>query len=136
MKKWMGIVGVVMILSLALVACGGSSGGSSSGGATIKTTMTDFKFDPAEWTVNAGQQVTLDLTNNGSTEHSWALMSKPISGSFTDADKPNVLFSKVVPAGQSATATFTAPTTPGDYQVVCDIPGHFEAGMVGKLTVK
>jgi plastocyanin len=136
MKKWTAIVGLVMALSLVLAACGGSSGGSSSGGSTIKTTMTDFKFDPNTWTVNAGQQVTIDLTNNGSTDHSWALMSKPISGSFTDADKANVLFSKTVPAGQTATATFTAPSTPGSYQVICDIPGHFEAGMQGTLTVK
>lgn len=135
MKKWTAIIGLVMVFSLVLAACGGG-GGSSSGGSTINATMTDFKFDPAAWTVTAGQQVTVNLTNNGSTEHSWAVMSKPISGSFTDADKANVLFSKSVPAGQTANATFTAPSTAGDYQVICDIPGHFEAGMVGTLTVK
>ncbi len=135
MKKWTTIIGLVMVLSMVLAACGGG-GGSSSGGSTISATMTDFKFDPNTWTVTAGQQVTLNLTNNGSTEHSWALMSKPISGSFTDADKANVLFSKTVPAGQTATATFTAPSTAGSYQVICDSPGHFEAGMQGTLTVK
>lgn len=134
MKKFGLLVAVVMVLSVVLAACGG--GASSSGGTSISTTMTDFKFDPAAWTVPAGKEITLKVTNNGSTDHSWALMSKPISGSFTDADKANVLFSKVVSAGQNATVTFTAPTTPGDYQVICDIPGHFEAGMVAKLTVQ
>lgn len=136
MKKSAILFGLILILvPMVLVACGG--GGSASGGTTVKATLTDFKFDPAEWTVPAGKEVTLDLTNNGSVQHSWALMSKPVSGtSFTDADKANVLFSKTVQAGASEKATFTAPTTPGDYQVVCDVPGHFEAGMVGKLTVK
>ena len=134
MKKITFVLGLILVLPLLLAACGGAS---ASGGTSIKATMTDFKFDPAEWSVPAGKEVTLDLTNNGSVQHSWALMSKPISGpSFTDADKANVLFSKVVQPGGSEKATFTAPATAGDYQVVCDIPGHFEAGMVGKLTVK
>ncbi len=135
MKKFTVLFGMVIILSLILTACGGSGG--SAGGASIKTTMTDFKFDPAQWTVPAGKQITLDLTNNGSVEHSWVLMSKPIAGpSFTDADKANVLFSKTVAAGGSETATFTAPATAGEYQVLCDIAGHYEAGMVGKLIVQ
>jgi uncharacterized cupredoxin-like copper-binding protein len=135
MKKFGIVIGLILMLSLVLTACGG--GGSSSGGGTnISTTMTDFKFDPGTWTVPAGKQVTLKLTNSGSVEHSWVLMSKPISGSFTDADKANVLFTKTVPAGQSDSLTFTAPSTAGDYQVICDVAGHFEAGMVGKLTVQ
>ncbi len=134
MKKSAVLFGLILVLSMLLAACGG---GGASGGTSIKAVLTDFKFEPADWSVPAGKEVTLDLTNNGSVEHSWALMSKPISGpSFTDADKANVLFSKSIQAGASEKATFTAPATPGDYQVVCDIPGHFEAGMVGKLTVK
>jgi plastocyanin len=34
------------------------------------------------------------------------------------------------------TSTFTADLQPGDYTFYCSIPGHREAGMVGKLTVK
>ena len=135
MKKFAVLMGAILVLSLVLTACGGG-GGSASGGNTINTTMTEFKFDPNTWTVSAGQQVTLKLTNSGTVEHSWVLMSKPVSGSFTDADKANILFSKTVPAGQSDTVTFTAPSTAGSYQVLCDVPGHFEAGMAGTLTVK
>jgi len=134
MKKFVILLGLVLVIPLVLAACGG---GGASGGTTIKTVMTDFKFDPAESSVPAGQSVTLDLTNNGSVEHSWAVMSKPVTGpSFTDADKANVLFTKVLPAGGAEKTTFTSPTSPGEYQVICDIPGHYEAGMVGKLTVQ
>jgi uncharacterized cupredoxin-like copper-binding protein len=136
MKKLAVMMGVILALSMLLTACGGGSGSGSSG-SSINTTMTEFKFDPAAWTVTAGQSVSLKLTNSGSVEHSWVLLSKPVTGNtFTDADKANILFSKTVPAGQTATVTFTAPATAGDYQVVCDVPGHLEAGMMGKLTVK
>jgi plastocyanin len=55
---------------------------------------------------------------------------------FTDADKANVFWGKdeIVP-GQSVTDTFTAPSDPGDYQIVCGIAGHFEGSMVAKLIV-
>ncbi len=136
MKKIALVTGLVLLLSLVLVACGGGSG-SSSGSTSINVTMTDFKFDPSAWTVSAGKSITVNLKNNGSTDHTWVVMSKPVSGSFTDADKANILFSSdAVPAGQSKSVTFTAPSTAGDYQVICDIAGHFEAGMQGTLTVK
>ncbi len=39
-----------------------------------------------------------------------------------------------VPVGAELAASFDAP--PGEYQFVCAIPGHPEAGMVGTLTVE
>lgn len=41
-----------------------------------------------------------------------------------------------VDAGASATVVFTAPSVPGEYEVVCGVAGHIEAGMVGHLVVK
>ena len=37
-------------------------------------------------------------------------------------------------AGEAITITFTAPAA-GTYQVICNVPGHFSAGMEGLLTV-
>lgn len=36
--------------------------------------------------------------------------------------------------GDTATVTFT-PTVPGEYQFLCTVPGHAQAGMVGTLVV-
>lgn len=41
-----------------------------------------------------------------------------------------------VTAGESITATITAPAESGDYVFFCSLPGHAEAGMVGTLTVQ
>ncbi len=125
---------------LILAACGGSGGGSNSGGGStsITVSMKEFAFDPANVTVPASANVNLTLTNNGSVQHTWVVMKQgsKVSGSFTDADKANIFFSQAVDPGKTVTTTFTAPSQPGDYQIVCDISGHFEAGMQGTLTVK
>ncbi len=134
MKKVSLLIVVAMLATLVLAACAGSGGG---GGATLDVTLNEFSFTPNTWTVNAGQQVTINIKNTGTVTHDFTIMKTPISGSFTDADKANEVWaSPMVSAGQSQTATFTAPTTPGSYQVVCTESGHFEAGMTGTLTVK
>jgi uncharacterized cupredoxin-like copper-binding protein len=53
-----------------------------------------------------------------------------------DTLEENVYWEEEVDAGESATFTFTAPEEPGEYQIICAIPGHLEAGMQGTLTVK
>jgi nitrite reductase (NO-forming) len=40
-----------------------------------------------------------------------------------------------ITVGPNATATATFDATPGTYEIYCSIPGHKEAGMVGKLIV-
>lgn len=135
MKKILSVVGLILILSVALAACGGG-GSSASGSTTISATMTDFKFDPNTWTVPANTSITLQLKNNGSVEHTWVLVNKFITPPFTSADNSDILFSAKVEPGQSSTVTFTSPSTPGTYEVICDIPGHLEAGMDGQLIVK
>ncbi len=38
--------------------------------------------------------------------------------------------------GESDTITFTVPEQAGEYDYICSFPGHFQAGMVGKLIVQ
>jgi plastocyanin len=131
MKKFLVVLGLLMALSMALAACGGSSAATSN---TAKVTMTDFAFDPATITVSAGKEVNITLVNDGNVDHNFVVMSKPVSDTFTDADKANVVWQKDVAKGQTVTDKFTAPAE-GEYQVVCAIPGHVESGMVAKLVV-
>lgn len=135
-KKFALVAVIILLASLALTACGGGGGSSSGGGSTsISSTMTDFKFDPNAWTVPAGQSITLKLTNNGSVEHTWVLVKTPVTPPAPQGGS-DVLFTAKVQPGQTQSFTFTAPSAPGDYEVICDVPGHLEAGMDGKLTVK
>ncbi len=123
-----------VMLAVALAACGGSSSPSKS----IKVTMTDFSFSPTTFTVPAGEQISLEVSNNGAVTHSFVIMKagKQVQTHFTDGDKANIYWEEgAVSPGTSVKETFAAPSGPGEYQIVCGISGHFEAGMVAKLIV-
>ena len=126
---------VLIGLALILAACSGSSGGASK---SINVTITDFAFSPNSFTVPAGQQISFSAANNGAVQHSFVIMKLGyhVQTHFTEADKPNVFWQKLaIQPGQSVTDSFTAPTEPGEYEIVCEVGGHFEAGMVAKLIV-
>ena len=126
------LITVAMFLSLILVSCGG--GGAST---KINVTMTDFQFQPNQFTVPAGQEITLDAANNGAVVHNFVIMKKGTSAGpfFDDQDVPNVFWQVELQPGGSVNTTFTAPTDPGDYEVVCKTEGHIASGMTAKLTV-
>ncbi|MEW6287938.1 MAG: cupredoxin domain-containing protein [Chloroflexota bacterium] len=129
--KYFPIV-VAVFLSLVLSACGG--GGAST---TINVTMTDFHFEPMEFTVPAGQEITLNAVNNGAVIHEFVIfkLGTDAGEKFGDEDEENIYWEVEVEPGQSVTTTFTAPSEPGEYSVTCGIEGHLEAGMNGKLIV-
>lgn len=133
MKRLLSFVTVVTVLSLALAACGGGGGPSTS----LKVDFTDFVFTPNEWTVPAGQEITITATNSGAVVHEFVIMKfgTTVGDDFGDEDEENIYWEVEVEPGGQVTVTFTAPTEPGEYQIVCGTEGHFVAGMVGSLTV-
>lgn len=137
MSKLRWAVGSVLALALIGAACGDDGGGDGDGGAAepaqIAVDATEFAFTPDAFLAESGAEVTVTITNQGSVEHNWVLLSAPIAAE-SELDEGNVLFRVLAAPGGSADGTFTAPA-PGDYQVICDIPGHFTAGMVGELSV-
>ena len=132
MKKYIVPASVIIVLSLALSSCG--AGGPST---TINITMTDFHFEPMEFTVPAGQEITVNATNNGAVEHEFVIfnLGTDAGDKFGDEDEENIFWEVEVLPGQSATETFTAPSEPGEYYITCGIEGHLEAGMSAKLKV-
>ncbi len=136
-KNRMFIFGIILLAaSLLLSACGGSA---ASGGNTtqLNVKMSEFAFDPTTFTVPAGAKVNLTLTNTGSVTHSFVIMKQGTKAStpFSASDQSNIYWSTNVDAGKTANVSFTAPSQPGNYEVVCDIAGHLEAGMQATLTV-
>ncbi|MDR7466780.1 MAG: cupredoxin domain-containing protein [Armatimonadota bacterium] len=82
--------------------------------------LVDFGFRPGQIRVRAGGPVNLELVNEGRVRH--------------DLTIPALGFRAVVGPGQRVTAGL-AGAQAGDYEVYCSVPGHREAGMVGRLVV-
>lgn len=119
------------VLGLALAACGGG------GNTELTVSMYDTRFDPAEWTVAAGEEISLTAVNAGFLDHEFVIVEagKEIERTeeFSDGD---AYWETGSIAGQTTSEfTFTAPAA-GDYQVICTIDNHFDGGMAGTLTVR
>ena len=120
-RNLISIVAMTLIVLLASTACQSKPAGADSA-ATITIVTTEFKFTPDTLTVHVGErvQVTLDNTK-GTLKH--------------DMYQPELNIHAEVEAGKKATFDFV-PTKTGTFELVCDVPGHKDAGMVGKLIVQ
>jgi uncharacterized cupredoxin-like copper-binding protein len=132
MKRISTLLAILLVLSLALTACGG--GGAST---NLRVDLIEFMFNPNDFTVPAGQEITLELSNNGAVVHDFIIMKNGtnVGDDFGDEDEANIYWKAELDPGSSGSYTFTAPSEPGEYQVVCGIPGHYLAGMVATLFV-
>ena len=124
-------------LSIVIAACGGDEASTD-----LEVTTTDFQFAPNAWTVPAGEEISIVITNDGSVLHEWVLMQPGVTIE-SEADLPEteeelladfVYVEDEVDAGATKTLDFTAPPA-GTYQIICAIETHFDAGMEGTLTV-
>jgi plastocyanin len=89
--------------------------------AEVRIVSTEFKYAPARVRVTAGRAFTLVLDNSGAeTEHGLFL---PAFGFRLQAKAGEIARRKTVFA------------KPGEYEFACDLPGHLEAGMKGRLIV-
>jgi len=68
--------------------------------------------------------VNVDFTNDSALQHDLVLV-----------DQHNKVLGKT-PIFQGGTKSFTAKLAPGTYTYYCSVPGHRQAGMQGRLTVK
>ena len=109
---------------------------------TIEIRMTDnMRFAPKEIQVKLGETVRLVAVNAGKVLHeivigtpqelkAHAEMMKKHPG--MEHDEPDMAH---VDPGQKGTIVWTFNRA-GSFEFACLIPGHFEAGMIGRITVK
>ena len=124
---------LVVLLTLLLASCG-----EAGPTTTINVTMTDFQFTPNQFTVPAGQEITINVTNTGVVVHNFIIMKlgTTAGATYEDDDDANVYWDeKDIQPGGDFSVTFTAPTEPGEYEVVCRTDGHVASGMIAKLVV-
>jgi len=98
----------------------GSAAAPIAGAQRLPVSLVDFGFRPGEIRLQAGEQVNLEMVNTGRILH--------------DLTIPALGFRVVVQPGQRVTAGLPAASG-GMYEFYCSVPGHREAGMIGRLFV-
>ncbi len=98
-----------------------ASGGGGAAATSVDLEAVDLAFKPADFTIAADTDVTINLKNTGALTHNFYLPKT----NFT---------SKPLPGGESESFKLNLPA--GTYDYWCPQPGHKEAGMVGKITAK
>jgi len=122
----------VIVIALLAACSGGTVGGTkapasgSSGGKTFNVTATEFQFTPNKFDAKVGQKLTFKVTNKGTVEHNFVILSPDGSQELTKISTQ---------PGETKTLEFT-PTEAVTYLIDCNIAGHKEAGMTGVLAVK
>lgn len=109
---------------------------------TIRVDMNDaFRFTPADVVVQRGQTVKFIVSNSGRQLHEMVLgtaeelkQHAALMQKFPGMEHADANMAHVKPGAKGEIVwQFTQA---GEYQFACLIPGHFEAGMVGKVVVR
>lgn len=113
------------------------------GGVQIVTvSATEFKFTPSEIQIHSGMTKFV-MVNDGVGEHELVvydaskkeIVDKAELAEDEETIQKNILFEiDHTPAGQTAESD-VMDLKAGSYIVGCHIPGHYEAGMKGTLTI-
>ncbi len=102
--------------------------------------LSEYAFTPKEFTLTAGQPYVLKVVNKGAVKHEFTAEAFFGAVAFRKAEDASAEFKAWAPrevevfAGQQI-EVYLIPTQTGTYQLVCEIEGHFEAGMFGTITV-
>ena len=124
------LVPFLVSLSFILPACGSAS-------TTIDLTISDYHFEPDTFTIPAGEEITVNIDNEGFVSHQFVIfkLGTDVGKKIGPEDQDKIYWRFEVSPGHWDSATFTAPSESGEYFITCGIYGHLEAGMYGSLLV-
>jgi len=154
MRTTFSLGAIVTLVVFVVGGCGGSGDDGSEGKATssapastqastasasLTVKMSDYAFAPKDAVAKAGK-VTIVAPNDGRIVHELVVLRTdanparlPMKGSAVDESTSVGEIADVEPG---ATKKVTLRLAPGKYAMVCALPGHYQAGMYGSLTVE
>jgi len=120
----------------------GREGDPGKAKRTIRVDMADtMRFSPAEITVNRGDTVKFIVRNKGRQMHEMVIGTIKELRAHAEVMKKHPTMEHDEPymahvaPGKTETIVWRF-TKAGEFHYGCLVPGHFEAGMVGTITVK
>lgn len=154
------LASALLFLPTAVLADVGHGGATAMGGPgepgtatrVIEIVMIDNAFSLPEFTVQAGETIRFVIVNEGDFLHEFNIATTEMHASHrsemmemmekgmldaasmtgaADHDDPNSI---LLQPGQTGEITWTFGE-PGELEFACNVPGHYESGMMGRLTV-
>ena len=107
----------------------------------IQVDLSEFAFGPDEIHLTVGQPYQLNFTNIGDVKHESTAPEFFQNVAFRKAQDASGEFKaqtvlEVETFAAMETELWLIPTKAGTYDLVCEIEGHFEAGMFGTIVVE
>ena len=114
-----GLLGVIALVVALVVGAGNDKSSTTVGSSMTMVTLSEFTISPS--TVSATTGDGIHVMNSGKVQHNLAV------------DGTN-LATPMIDPGQSAHLDLSS-LSPGDYPLICQVPGHKDAGMKAALHV-
>ncbi len=135
MPALVAAVGAVALV----VACGG--GGATPGPTTVGATEKEFSISLSQTTATPGS-VTFNVNNAGTIAHEFVVVDTdtpadqlPVDGTTVNEDALTAV-DEIEDIAPGTTPALTVNLSPGHYAIICNIEGHYAAGMHADLTVQ
>jgi len=115
--RWVTVLLLAAILS-------GCSRGTSEPPRAVALKITEFTITPSAISARVGERISFRVSNTGVLEH---------DVSIQDPDGEEIAFLSLM-TNQHGTLQIE-PSMPGQWMIICTLPGHEMAGMTATLTV-
>jgi uncharacterized cupredoxin-like copper-binding protein len=126
----------LLAFGLVAAACGGEE-------ADVTVTLRDDGIELSEDSLAAGD-LAFEGVNEGSLTHEFEVFAVPagvdanalpVEGETAPADEMLEVVDEVEDIAPGTSATLALNLQPGEYAVICNLPGHYAAGMHAAFTV-
>jgi len=126
-------------LTLLVGAAAASRGAAARANAgTVHIKIHYSTFAPGSLDVEPGETVRFVIRNTDPIDHEFILGDEAVQLAHEEgteahhAPRPGEVS---VPAGETVITTYTFPQTPGELIFGCHLPGHYDFGMRGTVTI-
>jgi plastocyanin len=137
MNKRFYLIGLAVAILAGLLWAGTAAAQPLTAGQPqaidIPVTVHEFIVELPQTTFPANTPLHFIFTNSGTVEHETVLEKAGDNDAPLELDGEEAEVEHIQP-GMTKDATWTI-TEPGEYQIACHMPGHYEGGMVVRFTV-
>jgi uncharacterized cupredoxin-like copper-binding protein len=128
-----------VLLTLVVGAAAATRGAAARAtDGTVRITIHYSQFDPVDLVVEPGETVRFVIENTDPIDHEFILGDAEVQHVHekgTEAHHAPRPGEVSVPAGETVVTAYTFPKTSGSLIFGCHLPGHYDFGMRGIVTI-